>query len=78
MGCVDGAVGAVDGLFVRIEAPASSDDLHQMSYYSGATTGYEINVQAIATATYRFRCVVAKHPGCANNFCASQRSDIQR
>ena len=36
MGCMDGVVGAVDGLFVRIEAPATSDDLSQVLYCSTA------------------------------------------
>ena len=75
-GCMDRVVGAIDGLFVKVVAPSTTECLDQLSYYSGAEKGYGINVQAIATASYRFSCVTVLHPGGTNDFSAYFRSSL--
>ena len=79
---VVGAAGAIDGLFVDVIAPSTSECLgNQLSYSSGAKKGYGINVHAMETAKYRFSGVIVNHPGATNDFgaythpFASSRSD---
>ncbi|CAM9315284.1 unnamed protein product, partial [Ascophyllum nodosum] len=73
-GCLDGVVGAVDGLFVRTEAPATTESLNTNEYYSDQKKGFGFNVQAIAGPNYRFMSLTVQNPGSTNDFSAFTRS----
>ena len=69
-----GVVAAVDGLFVQTIAPAPTESLNSTEYYSDQKKGYGFNVQAMATADYKFVSMTVKNPGATNDFAAFTRS----
>ena len=73
-GCMAGVVAAADGLFVQTIAPAPTESLNSTEYYSDQKKGYGFNVQAMATADYKFVSMTVKNPGATNDFAAFTRS----
>lgn len=73
---MSGVVGAADGLFLRTKAPSSTQTLKQIAYYSGQKKGYGYNVQAVATAKYRFSGLSVMNPGATNDYSAWIRSSL--
>lgn len=67
---IAGCIACLDGLHVKTEAPSLGDILNVIRYYSGAKGGYGVNVQAMATATYRFLCMSCVSPGSTNDWTA--------
>lgn len=65
-----GCVGCVDGLLAKMVAPSIHDTLNVIRYFSGAKGGYGLNIQAIATAKYRFLAMSCKCPGATNDWTA--------
>ena len=69
-----GVVGAVDGLFVKTEAPATTDTLNITEYYAAQKKAFGLNVQAVASSEYRFLSVSIKCPGSVNDYSVFTRS----
>lgn len=76
-GVLKNVVAAVDGLFVKAQAPTPKDTANVLAYYSGSKSGYGLNVQAMCTADYRFSCVSAIAPGATNDWVAWDRSALK-
>ena len=69
-GVMEGCVGAIDGLLVKIRTPSSKQVGHVKSFHSGHHKHCGINVQAICDANCRFSAVSAAAPGGTND-CAA-------
>lgn len=67
---IAGCIGCLDGLHVKTQAPSLHDVLNVIRYYSGSKGNYGLNVQAIATAKYRFLCMSCIAPGSSNDWTA--------
>lgn len=67
---IPGCVGCADGLLVRTQAPHFWEVLSVIRYYSGAKGAYGLNVQAIATSTYRFMGMSCISGGATNDWTA--------
>ena len=68
----------MDGLNVKTEAPSIHDVLNVLRYYSGSKGCYSLNVQAIATARYRFLCMSGTTPGSSHDWTAYTGSKMSQ
>lgn len=73
-GVIDGCVGVLDGLLVRIQTPSSTETGNVKSYFSGHYQDYGINVQAACDHLCRFISVTVSAPGGANDITAFRKT----
>ena len=76
IGIFQWVVAAVDGLFVKTEAPTAKNTANVTSYCSGSKCAYGINVQAMCNADYRFCAMSAIAPGATNDWMAWLQSTL--
>ena len=75
-GVMEGCVGAMDGLLVKIRTPKSKEVAHVKSFHSGHCKHCGINVQAICDANCRFSAVSAAAPGGTNDCAAIKETTL--
>lgn len=66
-GCMGAVVGALDGLVVELAAPATTECVERLLYYSRAMEGYGINMKDKATARCCSSGVTIRPPGATND-----------
>lgn len=62
-GALDGCVGCLDGLLLKIITPPATDTGNVKAYFSGHYQCYGINIQAVCDANCRFSYVAVAAPG---------------
>lgn len=70
---LDGCVGCVDGLLLKIIAPSNNETGHVKSYYSGHYACYGLNIQAVADAKCQFLFASVAAPGGTNDCLALKK-----
>lgn len=75
-GIIDGCVGCLDGMLLRIQTPSTDETGHVMSYYSGHYADYGINIQAACDSACRFIFVGVSAPGGASDLVAFRRTAL--
>ena len=75
-GVIDGCVGCVDGLLMKIQTPSNSEVGNVKSFFSGHYQTYGINVQAACDAKCRFISVCIAAPGGTNDIAAFRKSPL--
>jgi DDE superfamily endonuclease len=71
-------VGAVDGLFIKRNAPRLSETLHVQRYFNGHKMGFGLNLQAACDHSLRFIGASCNTPGSTNDYTAWTMSDLDR
>lgn len=66
-GLIDGCIGCLDGLLLKIQVPSSKDCGHVKSFHSGHYGISGINVQAVCDAKCRFTFAALAAPGGQND-----------
>jgi hypothetical protein len=67
---IEGCVGALDGMLLRILTPRRSETGNVKAYFSGHYQDYGINVQAVCDSNCRFIYAALAAPGGANDIAA--------
>ena len=75
-GIIDGCVGCIDGLLMKIQTPSRSKTGNVKSYFSGHYQTYGINVQAACDAKCRFISVCIAAPGGTNDIAAFRKCPL--
>jgi hypothetical protein len=75
-GVINGCVGCIDGLLVKIRTPQPSETGHVKSYFSGHYQLYGINIQAVCDHNCRFVNVSCAAPGGTNDIRAYQQTPL--
>ena len=75
-GIIDGCVGCVDGILLKIQTPASKEVGNVKSFFSGHYQTYGINVQAACDFQCRFISVCIAAPGGANDIAAFRKTPL--
>ncbi|CAM9810850.1 unnamed protein product, partial [Discosporangium mesarthrocarpum] len=73
---MDRAVGAVDGLLIRIHKPRVKEHPAPARFYSGHKKGFGLNLLAICNASYMFTTGCISCPGSTNNRTAWNMSNV--
>jgi DDE superfamily endonuclease len=76
-GVIDGCVGCLDGILLKIQTPASKDVGNVKSFFSGHYQTYGINVQAACDYQSRFTSVCIAAPGGSNDIAAFRKTPLQ-
>ena len=75
-GVIDGCVGCLDGLLLRIQTPWTRDTGHVKSYFLGHYQAYGINVQACCDSKCCFTFVCLAAPGGCNDIAAFRKTGL--
>ncbi len=62
-------VGAIDGLFIRIQGRSLRDTANPRSYFNGHKQGYGVNLQVVCDAFCRVIAASCNTPGSNLNMC---------
>ena len=77
-GIVDGCVGCLDGILLKILTPSSKEVGNVKSFFSGHYQMYGINVQAACDHHCRFTSVCISAPGGTNDIAAFRKTPLQK
>ena len=75
-GLIQGCVGCMDGLLIRISAPSLKQAKNPKAYYSGHYQDYGMNIQAICDSQCRFTYASVAAPGGWNDLAVYRNSSI--
>jgi hypothetical protein len=75
-GVIDGCVGCVDGLLMKIQTPSSSEAGNVKSFFSGHYQTFGINIQAACDARCRFISVCVAAPSGTNDIAAFRKCPL--
>jgi hypothetical protein len=76
-GLFEHCVGAIDGLFIRIDAPTKKESPNGRGFYSGNKKGFGVNVQAVCDANCKVIAFCCKHSGSTNDCQAFETSGLK-
>jgi hypothetical protein len=75
---IDGCVGCLDGLLLRIQTPSSSETGNVKAYFSGHYQAYGVNVQAVCDSRCRFVYAAIAAPGGTNDIAAFRKTSLHK
>ena len=75
-GILDGCVGCLDGLLVRIQTPSAREVGNVKAFFSGHYRAYGVNVQAVCDSRCRFIYVAVAAPGGTNDGTAFRKTSL--
>lgn len=73
---IEGCVGALDGMLLRIFTPRKTETGNVKAYFSGHYQDYGINVQAVCDSNCRFIYAALAAPGGANDIAAFRNTTL--
>jgi hypothetical protein len=77
-GVVDGCIGCLDGILLKIQTPSAKEAGNVKSYFSGHYQRYGINVQAACDYQCRFISICIAAPGGTNDIAAFRKTPLQK
>jgi hypothetical protein len=77
-GILDGCVGCLDGILLKIQTPSSNEVGNVKSFFSGHYQTYGINVQAACDHHCRFISVCVAAPGGTNDIAAFRKTPLHK
>jgi DDE superfamily endonuclease len=75
-GVIDGCVGCVDGLLLRIQTPSAREVGNVKAFFSGHYRAYGVNVQAMCDSQCRFIYACVAAPGGTNDIAAYRKTSL--
>ena len=75
-GVIDGCVGCIDGLLMKIQTPSKSKTGNVKSFFSGHYQTYGINIQAACDAKCRFISICVAAPGGTSDIAAFRKCPL--
>jgi DDE superfamily endonuclease len=75
-GVIDGCIGCLDGLLLRIQTPSAREVGNVKAFFSGHYRAYGVNVQAMCDSQCRFIYCCLAAPGGSNDIAAFRKSSL--